>query len=45
MICLQVLSEEVQSDQSETSSSTHVLEDEQADLYCGWAESVLLKFR
>lgn len=25
--------------------STHVLEDEQADLYCCWAESVLLKFR
>ena len=24
---------------------THVLEDEQADLYCCWAESVLLKFR
>ena len=27
------------------SYKTHVLEDEQADLYCCWAESVLLKFR
>eukprot|EP00798_Chlamydomonas_sp_ICE-L_P023154 gene23154-30359_t len=27
------------------SYATHVLEDEQADLYCCWAESVLLKFR
>lgn len=27
------------------SPDTHVLEDEQADLYCCWAESVLLKFR
>ena len=26
-------------------SDCHVLEDEQTDLYCCWAESVLLKFR
>lgn len=32
-------------DVADESYQTHVLEDEQADLYCSWSESVLLKFR
>ncbi|KXZ46814.1 hypothetical protein GPECTOR_40g548 [Gonium pectorale] len=40
----QVFAELVQAGSME-SRETHVLEDEQADLYSCWAESVLLKFR
>eukprot|EP00198_Chlamydomonas_reinhardtii_P006390 XP_001695726.1 predicted protein [Chlamydomonas reinhardtii] len=40
----QVFAELVQAGGAE-SRETHVLEDEQADLYSCWAESVLLKFR